>query len=383
MSEIGGPMTAGDLDSLWDVAIIGAGPAGSLLSLILARGGRRVLLLDQAKFPRRKVCGGCFNGNAMTALIACGLGHLPTRLGAQPVAKVRLHQGKCWADLPFENNWSLSRTCFDAALIQEACSANVTFRSGQRATLGQSREGYRTLDVQSSDASVAVNAKIVVLAHGLKAGTIAPHSRLGVGALLTATPAALTHDGLLMLIGRGGYVGGVRVEGGQYDLAAALDVDFLKAKGSMAGAVNDLFIQGGFGELPEIREADWKGTPLLTRRPQVIAGERWFAVGDAAGYVEPFTGEGMAWAMNGALALAPIVQQAVGQWQAQAVAAWTDTHRRKIASRQWPCRVLSHGLRSPLWSWAMVTGARIVPGFAGPVLRHLSRPTPHLTGAIV
>lgn len=117
----------------------------------------------------------------------------------------------------------------------------------------------------------------------------------------------MAYDGLLMVVGRGGYVGGVRVEDGQYDLAAALDVDFLKASGTIANAVCDILCQSGITEIAELADADWKGTPLLTRRPNEIAGERWFAVGDAAGYVEPFTGEGIAWAMNGALELAPIV----------------------------------------------------------------------------
>ena len=53
---------------LWDVVIIGAGPAGSTLALELTRQGFEVLLVDRASFPRGKVCGGCLNGNALAAL---------------------------------------------------------------------------------------------------------------------------------------------------------------------------------------------------------------------------------------------------------------------------------------------------------------------------
>jgi flavin-dependent dehydrogenase len=357
----------------WEVAIIGAGPSGSLLSLILARLGLSVLLLDQAEFPRRKVCGGCLNGHAMAALKQCGLHGLPERLGAQPVKRVQLAYGGRRAELPFQNHWSISRACFDSALIQEAQAAGVTFAPRQRATMGESSGDCRQVELHSETGHSTIAARIVILAHGLKQGAIAKNSRLGAGTILPQVPSQLPHEGLLMLIGRGGYVGGVRVEHGQYDIAAALDVDFLKARGSMANAVNDLFRQGGLGDIEEVAAADWKGTPLLTRRSEQIAGERWFAVGDAAGYVEPFTGEGMAWAMNGALALAPIVQRSVADWQPTVIREWTSVHQRTIARQQWPCRLFSQVLRWPPVSLGLVESLRLFPGLAQPVLRYLSR----------
>lgn len=369
--------------TVWDVAIIGAGPAGSLLSLLLARRGLSVLLLDQSEFPRRKVCGGCLNGNAISALKQSGLASLLDSLGAEPVSRMRLCSGGRWAELPFKNNWSISRSRFDMALINQAQSAGVTFLPGHRASNGQVSGGLRHIVVQSKIGDSILDAKIVIVAHGLKAGTVAQNSRIGAGVVLPSVPPCLTRDGLLMVIGRGGYVGAVGVEEGQYDLAAALDVDHLKLHGSIANAVNDIFQQAGFAEIAELADADWKGTPLLTRRPKQIAGERWFAVGDAAGYVEPFTGEGMAWAMNGSLALAPIVEQAVENWQPDLIRVWSDTHRTKIARRQWPCRVFAQVLRSPRLSLGLVAGLRLFPGLAQPVLKHLSRPTASPEGVIV
>lgn len=368
---------------VWDVAIIGAGPGGSFLSLILARLGLSVILLDQAEFPRRKVCGGCLNGKSIAALKYCGLADLPQRLGAQAVTRVQLCRAGRRAELPLQNTWSISRSCFDSALISEAQTAGATFAPGQRATMGPVIGRCRQVELQSRLGQSTLAAKILIIAHGLKEGAIARNSRLGVGTVLSQVPQRLNDNGLLMVIGHGGYVGGVRVEQGQYDLAAALDVDFLKAKGTIANAVDDIFRQAGFDEIPEVTAADWKGTPLLTRRPNHIAGERWFAVGDAAGYVEPFTGEGMAWAMNGALALAPIVHQSVGQWQPNAIQDWSKLHQRNIARQQWPCRVLAQALRWPVLSWGLVSGLRLFPGLAQPVLQHLSRPTLISKGTIV
>src|SRR5207248_1796003 len=103
----------------------------------------------------------------------------------------------------------------------------------------------------------------------------------------------------------------------------------------------------GWPRIAGLAELPWKGTPALTRRAKRLGGERWFAVGDAAGYVEPFTGEGMAWAIMSAASLAPIAARAVRRWDAALVREWEFTHRRLIGSRQRTCRVVSRVLRSP------------------------------------
>src|SRR5580658_10826881 len=65
-----------DHSSIWDVIVIGAGPAGSVTALELARLGCRVLLVDKASFPRSKVCGCCLNGAAIGTLHDLGLGNV-------------------------------------------------------------------------------------------------------------------------------------------------------------------------------------------------------------------------------------------------------------------------------------------------------------------
>ena len=71
--EDGGAAAARDDDSLagviWDVVVVGAGPAGSSAARVAAEGGASVLLIDRARFPRYKTCGG--------GLIGIALAHLP------------------------------------------------------------------------------------------------------------------------------------------------------------------------------------------------------------------------------------------------------------------------------------------------------------------
>ena len=66
-----------------------------------------------------------------------------------------------------------------------------------------------------------------------------------------------------------------------------------------------------------------KGTAPLTRRTTPIAEERLFLLGDAAGYVEPFTGEGIAWALVAGLAVAPLAIRAAKQWHPSLGVDWS------------------------------------------------------------
>ena len=58
----------------YDAVVIGAGPAGGIAALGLARAGRRVLLVDKQRFPRAKVCGCCLNASAVATLREAELG---------------------------------------------------------------------------------------------------------------------------------------------------------------------------------------------------------------------------------------------------------------------------------------------------------------------
>ena len=124
--------------------------------------------------------------------------------------------------------------------------------------------------------------------------------------------------------------------------------------------------------LPERIHRGWKGTPPLTRRLSSLGEERLFLVGDAAGYVEPFTGEGMGWALWGALALAPLVYDGVRRWDDALVHQWAQVHRRRIRRGQRVCRMVAWGLRRP---WMARTAVRVLgaaPALARPLVMHTS-----------
>ncbi len=123
-----------------------------------------------------------------------------------------------------------------------------------------------------------------------------------------------------------------------------------------------------------IGEASWRGTPALTRSCPTPGSERRFIVGDAAGYVEPFTGEGMAWAIMSAVALAPIAARGVLNWSPELVEQWKQTLGTVVQKRQRLCRIVSRVLRSPVLTKATVEALRVCPGLSRLVLASLNTP---------
>lgn len=366
-----------------DVLVIGAGPAGAVTARELAGRGCSVLLVDKAKFPRPKVCGCCLNGAAVAALARLGLAHVVA--DGVPLRDVRVAAGRRSARVTLPGGVALSREAFDAALVREAVTAGVEFRDGVRASsvAGLTEAGATRLAQLPGSMTPATEAKVTIIASGL-VGTDAPAepgSRVGAG---TSVPASAVLNffapgTIFMATARGGYVGLVRVEDGRLDVAAAFDAPFLKAHGGPGPAAEAVLHTTGWPRIAGLAELPWKGTPALTRRAKALAGERWFAVGDAAGYVEPFTGEGMAWAVASAAAVAPIAARAVQRWDDSLVHEWEAAHRRAVGNRQRACRVVSRVLRSPALTALAVRALALFPALSRPVVASLNRPL--LSGA--
>src|SRR5579871_6502304 len=115
---------------VWDVAIVGAGPAGSVAARELARQGARVLLVDRSEFPRAKVCGGCLSQRGLSVLTRAGLGELPHRLGAIPLEEVHLYAGGRRAIVVWSAGIALSREAMDAELVRAAIEEGGHFLPG-------------------------------------------------------------------------------------------------------------------------------------------------------------------------------------------------------------------------------------------------------------
>lgn len=366
----------------WDIVVVGAGPAGALAARELARSGCSVLLVDKAAFPRSKVCGCCLNGQALAVLRDVGLADIPARLRSAPLDYLLLAARSRCARLPLLEELALSREAFDTALAGAAAQAGARFLPRTLATLGTVTPGARRVLLQQGERHVEVAARLVLAADGLGSKLLHGHqhrdavaggSRIGAGVLLTDGPSFYRAGTIFMACGKAGYVGVVRVEDGRLDVACAFDASAVRGRGPGAAAV-DILDEAGLPPLPGLADAFWRGTPPLTRHAPRLAEERLFVVGDAAGYVEPFTGEGIAWALRSARAVVPLAIQGVQRWQAGLVDEWSTVHRSTVSRRQLTCRALACVLRRPILVQLLIALLARWPGLAGPVIRRFHQP---------
>jgi flavin-dependent dehydrogenase len=159
-----------------------------------------------------------------------------------------------------------------------------------------------------------------------------------------------------MDVGHGGYVGRVRLADGRVHLAAALDP--AACRGAAGGP--EEVIRSILPESEKREGLHLRGTGLLTRRRARLGGHRVLAVGDACGYVEPFTGEGMGWAILAAAEVADMVPER-GDWPADLPQRWERRHRALIERRQRWCRLLRPMMHHRAWAGMGLALGRAVP----------------------
>ncbi len=366
----------------WDVIVVGAGPAGALAARQLATQQLKVLLVEKQAFPRWKVCGSCLNGHALKSLESAGLGDLPAQLGGIKLERLRLALGGRRVVIQLGQGRALSRSRLDQALVEAALIAGAELLPRTEALVAAASSGARTVHLRSAQGLRTVTARVVLVANGLAdrcllppspiRSQVSPSSRIGAGCVLEAAPSSYTSGTIHMAVGRHGYVGVVRTEGGQVNLAAAFDRSHLKHCGGPAAAARQVLDEAGFEPLPLGAGGPWRVTPALTRRRAPLAADRLMVLGDAAGYVEPFTGEGIGWALGSALAVVPLALRGLSDWDPSLERDWGRLHATLIGQRQRLCHSLAFALRRPRLSHALLLAATHLPILTAPALSHLN-----------
>ncbi len=177
-----------------------------------------------------------------------------------------------------------------------------------------------------------------------------------------------------MAVGNGGYVGLVAQQGGGLHVAAAFDPRACRQTGGPGAAAAGVLAEAGLPALDELATARWHGTPGLTRRTRPLADERLFVLGDAAGYVEPFTGEGIAWALASGRIIAGPALAAIERWEPRLADEWARRHRRAVVQRQAICRAAATVLRRPWLVRAACDVVTVLPGAARRLIDRLNAP---------
>lgn len=370
------------------VVVVGAGVAGAYAAACLAHAGVPVLLVDRGKFPRNKVCGACLSGRALAVLKRCpvsDIAKIPGTYGMSPLGCVRIGAPAGSVELPLGAGGALSRDSLDAALVAAARRCGATVWEETEALSAKAVGSHRRVLMQRQIESLEIDASLVIAAEGLGGRLVAREkslpdlvsrkSRVGAGCVLPANAANQYRAGTIhMACGRDGYLGLVRQEDNTLDLAMAADQKALSRAGGPAYLAATI-LDGCRWPVPAAMfGAPWRGTPRMTHQRDVGAA-RLLVVGDAAGYLEPFTGEGMGWALEAAEALVGLVVAAYASGTLEGVhARWRHAYRKLASPRKkFVCSLLAWGLRRPACVNATVSLLRLVPALAWPVTCMLDR----------
>jgi flavin-dependent dehydrogenase len=356
----------------WDCVVIGAGVAGLGFAIRAVRSGLRVLVIEAKSFPREKVCGGCLNHRAQRHLNELGVLEQVLHEGIA-IDEFAVHCNRHMSFWKIPRMVSIRRSTLDETLAHEAMSSGCEIRWRTRGTIldaGESQDAIvRIQQVDAPEYEKQISARLVVVAAGLTRSPIqkedrwtqhiADGSRIGVHALcpIELLRARLPRSGWLfdlidkkqlhMLIGRAGYLGICLADGGHVDFAAAIAPDKLRSSEGIVEVVDSILGDCRCdGQLRDL-ELNWSATPALTRTSSVVAMGKTYLIGDALGYVEPFTGEGMSWALESAKQLAEIVCSKGSSEASDRVLQWDRWARRERATKQWVATWVAAQSRRP------------------------------------
>ena len=329
---------------IFDVAIVGAGPAGSACAAFCALAGLRPLVLEREKFPREKVCGDCLNPAAWPVLQRLGIAERVRQLShgiLDSVEFIAIGGRKIIVDLPSgeESEIAVKRSLFDMLLMSRARELGTQVYEETTVTALTSSSGW----IIQTARGPTFAARTLVGADG-RNSTVArlcnwlprpARERVALQAHI-ALPAGFGNRVVLQFLPEG-YSGQAPVNRNELNLCLVSNPSKLPALRHWA--------EKQFGLQPNHQ---WHTITPLTRAALAPAREKLFLVGDAARVVEPFTGEGIYYAIrSGELAAQAIVKIIRGNHDVAAATEYAEAHAAIYRGRLWINRLARAAVLSP------------------------------------
>jgi flavin-dependent dehydrogenase len=356
-----------------DVIIAGAGPAGTIAAVVLARAGARVLLLERARFPRHKLCGDSINPGAVSILERLGLSHvldagLPIAgmlvSGEQSVRVV----GRYPAGV---RGVSLPRAVLDERLAAAAVQAGARLEEGtlvRGAVIGDA--GVGGVEVSGRHGTIhRIAARVVIAADGhfsrvarplrLSRAATRPR-RWAIGGYFDHVAGVAEHGE--MHVRRDHYIGVAPVPGGVTNACiVSARRSLLRRRNVLADCLdNDPILRDRFAGARMIGPSTVLGPLAVDAGAAGSPG--LLLAGDAAGFIDPMTGDGLRFAFRGGELAAVEALRALER-------GWDGAHRRLAAARRaefgskWRFnRVLRTVAARPLAVRTASVAARLAPG---------------------
>ena len=316
----------------YDAVIVGAGPAGSATAAYLARGGARVLLLDRSRFPRDKACGGGLTPRGVAALSRLGVETPPSGFFRVGGLEMKSRQHSVAARFPQTSRWPdyglvARRSVLDQKVLDAALATGAELRTGVRAVGPLMEDGTcRGVRVRSNGSVEDIEARWTIAADGAtssiaRGAGLAPTVAADSGFWYTALRAYFvgveprTHEGEPVIEFyplRGSDGRWLPAYGWVFPLpdgTANVGVDIphsppMDECAPLRDAYSS-FVRQLRESRPGFDGAAEEAPPVGALLPEAMRGFRpgvagMLAVGDAAGLITPYSGEGIVYALEGA-----------------------------------------------------------------------------------
>jgi flavin-dependent dehydrogenase len=310
---------------IYDVVIAGGGPAGTSAAIHLALRGARVLLAEQKRFPRAKLCGEFISPECLEHFERLGVAERMMMAGGAELSETVFYSrsGKC---VSVPSAWfgkenaggalGLSRAEMDARLLARAREVGVEVQEETQANALLLEQGRaRGVRLKRNGQSFEVSAHLVIDATG-RAGVLArqieksesPHHAVKRGSPLVAFKAHLENahgcaDHCEIYFYKRGYGGLSRVEGGLSNLCFIASARDVRACGNDAERVMHEVVMKNRRAAQTLEHARARSVWLAVAlegfgRRRIVPAAGLLAIGDAASFIDPFTGSGMLMALE-------------------------------------------------------------------------------------
>ena len=350
-----------------DVLVIGGGPAGCAMAIMLRQRGHDVLLVDEAMFPRDKVCGESVSPEAWRLLGLIGAREAVRRLHPYPLRGMTLVSAQgttCRGTYRHEGDdmgFAVRRDVLDHTLLNLAREAGVEVRERTRArTIHQHAGTVSGVSVEDAHGSSRIDARLIVGADGRRSvvarrlGLLREHRTWrkfsvrghwrGMQAL---GPWGEMHGSV-----EGGYCGVAPLAPDVANVAFVLDQREMTAASSGLEAFYRRELSTRWPRLAErLRGAELLARPkaigplaIVARRISVPGA---LLVGDAAGFYDPFTGEGVTLALRSAEIAARVADHALASGTTDNLSAYDRLRDAATRDKFRLNRILQHVVAWP------------------------------------
>ncbi|MEP7071245.1 MAG: NAD(P)/FAD-dependent oxidoreductase [Verrucomicrobiota bacterium] len=351
-----------------DLAIVGGGPAGATCAAFAAAAGLDVVVLERAKFPREKVCGDCLNPECWPILRRLGLEErvrTSTHAALEAVEFVSLRGKRVVVPLPPKAEIAIKRSILDALLLEKAAAAGSEVQEEVTVTHVRRTNEYWMI---KSGTGAEVCARLLVAADGRNStvarllGLLHHGSRERV-ALQAHIPLPPAFGRRVVLQWRPqGYSGQAPVSESELNLCLvgrAKDISELQAWAANAF------------HLPPAQK--WRTITPLARATLAPAQQNLLLAGDVARVVEPFTGEGIYYAMRSGELAAECAQDMLRGEPVAGARHYADAHAALYRGRLWINALTRAAVVSPVIGSSILELARFQPALLRTLTRKIVR----------